>query len=217
MSFIDEASDFGETNSVNDNYIVTFVFHDQRQPIDKQISALENSLISSAFPIEYIHTGPIIWREDVFASYSLDERRSLLYKILSFSLHCPIKYVSVIVSRKEASTKQALAGKLSCGISSMVQKHKSFFERYERTIVYYDQGQHELSVILSAIFSSPFENIDFRVASPQKYRLLQVADFLCSIELLRIKSAENRLSNSEKMFFYKPQELKNSKRLSLKH
>ena len=51
-------------------------------------------------------------------------------------------------------------------------------------------------------------NVAFRKAEPQKYRLLQAADFICSMELLKIKKNENRLSKSEKQFFYKSQELK---------
>ena len=66
----------------------------------------------------------------------------------------------------------------------------------------------ELSTILNAVFSIQFSNVEFRKAEPQKYRLLQVADFVCSMELLKIKRNEKRLGNSEKAFFYKPQELK---------
>ena len=75
-------------------------------------------------------------------------------------------------------------------------------------IVYYDNGQTELSAILNAVFSILLHNVEFRKAEPQKYRLLQVADFVCSFELLIIKQNEKRLSNSEKKFFFKPQELK---------
>ena len=53
-----------------------------------------------------------------------------------------------------------------------------------------------------------FGNVEFRKAEPQKYRLLQVADFVCSMELLSIKRDEKRLSKSEEKFFYKPRELK---------
>jgi len=62
--------------------------------------------------------------------------------------------------------------------------------------------------ILNTVFSIHFSNVEFRKAEPQKYRLLQAADFICSMELLKIKKNENRLSKSEKQFFYKPQELK---------
>ncbi|MCI7232877.1 MAG: hypothetical protein MR546_03045 [Oscillospiraceae bacterium] len=41
-----------------------------------------------------------------------------------------------------------------------------------------------------------------------KYRLLQTADYVCSIELLSVKYEEKRLSKTEQAFFYKPQELK---------
>ena len=75
-------------------------------------------------------------------------------------------------------------------------------------IVYYDNGQSDLSAVLNAVFSIWITNIEFRKAEPQKYRLLQTADFFCSMELIKIKREENRLSRTEEKFFYKPQELK---------
>ena len=109
------------------------------------VKKLEDSTKNSGFDFEYIHTGPVIRREDVFFGLSIDERRKLLFKMLNFIVSSPIAYEMAVVNRKEA---------------------------------------------------------------PQKYRLLQAADFICSMELLKIKKNENRLSKSEKLFFYKPQELK---------
>ena len=37
--------------------------------------------------IEYIHTGPIIRKEDIFESYSLDERRRMIYTIFNFAMN----------------------------------------------------------------------------------------------------------------------------------
>ena len=64
----------------------------------------------------------------------------------------------------------------------------------------------ELSIFIDE--SGDFGNVEFRKAEPQKYRLSQIADFICSVELLKIKMSEKRLSKSEEKFFYKPQELK---------
>lgn len=86
--------------------------------------------------------------------------------------------------------------------------HQEFFSNFDKLIVYYDNGQNELSIILNAVFSIQFSNVEFRRAEPQKYRLLQAADFICSMELINIKRDEKRLSRSEEKFFYKPQELK---------
>jgi len=66
----------------------------------------------------------------------------------------------------------------------------------------------ELSSVLNAIFSIQLKNVEFRKANPREYRLLHSADFFCTMELLGIRREENRLSNSEKIFFYKPNELK---------
>ncbi len=112
-----------------------------------------------------------------------------------------------MVNRKEAPDKISLSGRLGREISSVIEKHKIFFDSFDKIIVYYDNGQIELGAILNTVFSIHLSNVEFRKAEPQKYRLLQAADFICSMELLKIKKNENRLSKSEKQFFYKPQEL----------
>ena len=206
--FIDESGDFGEGKERSAYYLVTFVFHNQDNSIDQQVAKLEESVRNSGFDVEYIHTGPVIRREEVFARYSIDERRKLLYKMLNFVNACPISYLTVAVDRKEAVDKVSLSGKLAKAITVAMSVHQDFFKSFEKIIVYYDNGQSELSAILNAVFSIQFSNVEFRKAEPQRYRLLQAADFICSMELIKIKRDENRLSKSEEKFFYKPQELK---------
>ena len=133
-----------------------------------------------------------------------------MFKMLNFIVGSPIAYESVIVNRKDAPNKISLSGRLGREISNVIEKHKVFFDNFDKIVVYYDNGQIELSSILNTVFSIHFSNVEFRKAEPQKYRLLQAADFICSMELLKIKKKENRLSNSEKQFFYKTQELKKS-------
>lgn len=206
--FIDESGDFGEVKERPAYYLVTLLFHDQKNDISDKVKKLEDSTRNSGFDFEYIHTGPVIRREDVFAGLSIDERRKLLFKMLNFIVSCPITYEVAMVNRKEAPDKITLSGRLGREISNVIERHRGFFDSFDKIIVYYDNGQIELGAILNTVFSIHFANVEFRKAEPQKYRLLQVADFICSMELLKIKKEENRLSKSEKQFFYKPQELK---------
>ena len=206
--FIDESGEFGEIKVRPAYYLVTFIFHNQDNGIEEQVLKLEKSVRALGFDVEYIHTGPVIRREEVFERYSIDERRKLLYKMLNFVNSCPISYLTVVVDRKEAADKIALSGKLAKAINRALSEHIGFFSDFDKIIVYYDNGQVELSTILNAVFSIQFLNVEFRKAEPQKYRLLQAADFICFMELLRIKRDEKRLSKSEEHFFYKPQELK---------
>ena len=123
-------------------------------------------------------------------------------------MKCPIVFCTIAIKRKEASDRVQLSGKLGNAINQMLSEHMDFLKVFDKVIVYYDNGQRELGSILNAIFSIQLSNVEFRKAEPQKYRLLQVADFLCAIDLLKIKRDENRLSKCEKQFFYKPNELK---------
>lgn len=206
--FIDESGDFGEITERPAYYLVTMVFHNQSININENISKLEESVRVSGFDVEYIHTGPVIRREDVFSNYSIDQRRKLLYKMLNFYNNCEIFHDTVVINRKEATDKLTLSGKLAKGITEMIRRHIEYFNQFDKVIVYYDNGQIELSSILNAVLTVLFGYVEFRKAEPQKYRLLQVADFVCSMELLKIKRDEKRLSKSEEKFFYKPQELK---------
>ena len=103
--FIDESGDFGVVKERPAYYLVTFVFHNQNDNIDLQVSKLEESVRDAGFDVEYIHTGPVIRKEDVFARYSIDERRKLVYKMLNFVNACPIYNLTVIVNRKEAADR----------------------------------------------------------------------------------------------------------------
>ena len=40
--------------------------------------------------------------------------------------------------------------------------------------VYYDKGQIELNVILSTVFNTLFDNVEFKKVHPEDYRLFQV-------------------------------------------
>ena len=198
--FIDESGDFGEITERPAYYLVTLLFHDQKNEIASNVKRLEDSTKNSGFDFEYIHTGPVIRREDVFSGLSIDERRKLLFKMLNFIVGSPITYEMAVVNRKEAPDKISLSGRLGREISNVIVKHKAFFDGFDKIIVYYDNGQIELGAILNTVFSIHFSNVEFRKAEPQKYRLLQAADFICSMELLKIKKIENRLVNQKSSF-----------------
>lgn len=128
--------------------------------------------------------------------------------MLNFVNSCPISYFTIAVERKRNESKIMLSSKISKAIAQFICKYQNLFYGFDKIIIYYDNGQAELSAILSTVFSIYFSNVEFRRAEPQKYQLLQATDFICTMELLKIKRQEKRLSRSEEQFFYKPNELK---------
>lgn len=205
--FVDESGDFGDAANTSPYYIVSLVFHDQSIDISQQIQRLEKQLADSGINDKYIHTHPIIRREPPYDVLSIDERRRILNKMLRFTMSCDISYFNIVINRKEATNKMALSAKIAKALSNFIKEHYEYFSAYDSIIVYYDNGQQELSMILNTILNTLFTNVVFRNASPKEYKLLQVADFICSMELLNQKKKDNLLTKSEKEFFYKPQEL----------
>lgn len=206
--FIDESGDFGEVFDRPAYYLVTMVFHNQDFNVTDEIAHLERHIRETNLPIDYIHTGPVIRREDIFKNYSIDDRRRLIYLMQNFYNKCPVSHATIKVDRKEAPDKIALSGKIARALSGFLNSHQEYFDSFDSVKVYYDGGQVELSAILNAVFSIYFTHIEFIRVDPREYRFLQIADYICSMELLKLKYDENRLSKSEKQFFYKPQELK---------
>lgn len=205
--FIDESGDFGEFSVTAPYYIISFVFHDQASDIEQKIKRLDNSLSEAGFKDEYIHTHPIIRKEPPYDVLSLDERRRILNKMLRFAMSCEISYYNIVINKKEANTKMKLSAKIAKLLSDFVNNNIEFFNQYDKVIVYYDNGQHELSIIINTILNTMLPIVEFRNASPKVYKLLQVADFICSMELLQQKLQTKTLTTSEEKFFYKPQEL----------
>ncbi len=49
---------------------------------------------------------------------------------------------------------------------------------------------------------------DVRKVCPKDYKLFQVADLICTLQLLAIKHEKKELSNSELLIFHNPKDLK---------
>lgn len=81
---------------------------------------------------------------------------------------------------------------------------------YTRLKVYYDNGQPQIKEMLKEAFAIYASKTEFvSDVHPDKYRLFQVADTLCTLELTRLKLLSgDRLSSSEFEFFGGIQNLK---------
>lgn len=107
----------------------------------------------------------------------------------------------VLINKRECSDTISATARLARLISSLIQKHGAFFSEIERIIIYYDNGQMELTRILTSVFSSLFSSVEFRKVQPVDYKLFQAADLICTMELLSLKAETNSFSRSEIDFF----------------
>lgn len=206
--FIDESGDFGEYEQHSPYYIITMVFHDQAISISEAVARLDRELDYIGLERHCIHTGPIIRKEENYALMTVEQRRRIFNKMLAFIRQVGIRYKCFSIEKKHIQDGVEASGKLAKQIASFVRTHYAEFLSYEDVKIYYDNGQVEVSKILSSVFNALLPNVVFRKVMPSQYKLFQVADLLCTMYLIQLKMEDNRLSKSELTFFGNQRDLK---------
>lgn len=206
--FIDESGDFGEYESHSPYYIITMVFHDQQEDIQPFISKLNQELSYMNLDNLCIHTGPIIRKEEIYVNMPVHERRRIFNKMVAFIRQIDIRYKCFYIEKKYISDVVEATGKLSRQISMFIREHYEEFLYFDDVKIYYDNGQVEVSKMLSSVFNALLPNSIFRKAMPSEYKLFQAADLLCTLELVKLKLKNNLFSKSEEIFFGNIRDLK---------
>lgn len=217
--FIDESGDFGPYEHHSPYYIVSMVLHEQSKDIGENISGLDNHIHNLGYDQHVIHVGPLIRREQNYRNELMEDRKRLFNALFHFARKLPVSYICAKVKKSECPDVVDITTKLSKSISRVLREHFEYFENFEKIIVYYDNGQVELTKILTTLFNALLSNVEFRRVKPSDYKLFQVADLVCTLELLNEKVATSAFTNSEREFFHSERDFKrnNYKYISKKH
>ena len=199
--FIDESGDFGEYNYRSPFYIISLVMHDQSIDISTDLEKLNNELSLLGYSDHCVHAGPIIRQESEYRFIELDERQKILKKLMTFLRKVDICCKCVYIEKKHITDEVEAAGKLGKQIANFIRNSYNYFLSFDKVIIYYDNGQVEINKILSTVFHSLLDNVEFRKVLPSEYRLFQVADLVCTLKLTELKMLHHNLSNSEIKFF----------------
>ena len=117
--------------------------------------------------------------------------------------HLPFRYTSFTYKRHELSDPDHLSVQMKRDISQFLFDHLDFFQQYDSVKLYYDNGQdivkHALVESLNFLLSAGV--VQRRKTSMTDYRLEQVADYLCTIELAAIKYAAKEDGGTYNKFF----------------
>lgn len=190
--FVDESGDFGKYDKACPYYIISMVFHNQKKVIKSEIEKLDYRLSNLNQAKHVLHTGPLIRKEEVYINLSLSERMKILMTFFSLFNKLDIKYHTFIVPKTPKQNKIQLIQALSKSINDFISDKYSLFSE-NKIIIYYDNGQAQVSQILASVFSC--FNCDFRKIKPENYRLFQIADLITTFEMINYK--KNHLSNSQ--------------------
>ena len=199
--FIDESGDFGPFESHSPYYYVAVVLHDQNYDIADKIVRLESRAANEGFANHSIHTGPLIRREGIYQFEEAENRKHLFNILYHFAIHLPIRYFSIRIDKKKCTDNIIQTGLIGKALSMELSEHKEYWDQFDRFVIYYDNGQTELTKVISSAFFSRFDNVEMRRVRPADYKLFQVADLVCTMEMIHDKEVHNGMSRSELDFF----------------
>ena len=206
--FVDESGDFGEYAKHSPYYAVTMIFHDQDNDISKQIAILNDNLKNLGYENVAVHTEPLIQRNEIYKNIEPNERRALFTKLYYFVLHCDIKYKTFLYEKIHFEDDMKLQARMAKDYSLFLRNNLDYFQNFDRVIVYYDNGQRQITRMLNAVMATELSDFEMRKVSPVNYRLFQAADLICTLTLLQKRYDANKLTRSDMLLFHSRKDLK---------
>lgn len=201
--FVDETGEFGFGPKASKLYGISFTFHEQDINIENEIKNLNDRLIKIGYS-GMIHMADLIMKRGDYSNFSIITRKNIFKAIYHFSRKIKVKYKTIIIDKKYTNDSTILRQKLSIEINKMINEHRNYFNKFDKIVMYYDNGQETLSIILETIFFQ-FEKFEHkRDFNHKEKRLFQVSDMLTYIDKYDYKYKNKmKFSNSEKFFFTK--------------
>lgn len=199
--FIDESGDIGSGSQF---YLLVLVLHDQADSIQDDLSRLSDSLSIANLPNIPFHFTPVLRGHDQYATLSIGDRKSLLARFRVFTEKCPVSYRAFVYRKRDFSSFENLGRRMEKELETFLRANLAYFQQYDRVKVYYDNGQRIVRDSLhTAIDKTISRNaIEYKEdATPKTYRLFQMADYVCGIELTAARYENNLQGPSEMSFF----------------
>lgn len=199
--FVDETGEFGFGRRASRLYGVSFTFHEQDNDIKNDISILNQRLDSIGYT-DMIHMADLIMHRGDYSNFNIKTRKSIFNAIYQFSRKIPVKYKTIIVDKKYTDISGVLKKQIFIEIEKMIDEYFKYFKRFDKIVLYYDNGQETLGYVLDLLFSR-FDGFEHRKDFNHKEkRLFQVSDMLTYIDKYDYKY-KNKIpfAKGEKYFF----------------
>ncbi|UPK75360.1 DUF3800 domain-containing protein [Nocardioidaceae bacterium SCSIO 66511] len=200
--FIDESGDFGPYEKHAPFYVLSLVFHDQGDDIAGHLDKIHEALVVRGYAANHaIHTGPLIRREQDYRWLDIASRRSLFRVLIDFVRTCDVTHHSWVFNKKDIGDTDQLVSAMSRELGTLIRSKYEYFSAWERVVIYYDNGQKEITNLVNSVFNAHLTTAEVRKVLPADYSLFQAADLCCTLALLRKKIETVGLSSSERDFF----------------
>lgn len=198
--FIDESGSDGLKDRY---YLLTLVLHEQDVRIEESIHLYERSLAQKQLPDIPFHASPLLNGHGGYEGMSLAERKRLLSAFRVFFRHTPVSYECLSLKVREHPDIPSVTTAMRRQIVEPLFDELPYFQEFDAVKIYYDNGQQSLAEAIHEAMEYAFAKgvVVYRETVPANYRLSQVADYICTMELTALKYADKCVTATDNKFF----------------
>ena len=138
-----------------------------------------------------------------YAAVSPGDRRRLLAQFARFVRELPFSFFVLRYGVSDARNREELEARIRRDLALFVFDRLPYFQLFDVIAVYYDNGQGAVSIALrDALDFVLAKNVaDYRDADPSARRLLQVADYICTVVRVSDDYDAGRQTKTHERFF----------------
>lgn len=202
--FVDESGRFQYPDADSRFYILSMVLHNQEIDITDEVLHLDYKFRQMHLERLCFHAGPLIRQEKAFAIMDRRFRYRILAAMLAFARKVDFRYHCLVVDKHFATSSEQIVHRLGNDMRAFLETKHMVLGQFDRIKVYYDCGQSPVTNLLHNTFVAiPGVKIEFAQAvRPEKYRLFQLADLVCTVKLIEQKlECCDGMTPSELVFF----------------
>ena len=184
-------------------YLIAVVLHDHGNDISTPIREYEKHLSIADLDDVPFHGKDLFHGNEGYHAMSIGDRKRLLTQFARLVRTLPIEYFVLRYSVVDTHRREELEARIRRDLVSLAYDHLSFFQRFDTISVYYDNGQGAVSAALRGALDFVLaRNVtDYRDADHSARRLLQVADYICTVERASIAYDAGKQSKTQERFF----------------
>lgn len=205
--FVDETGEFGYGVKSSMLYGISFTFHEQDNDISGELNNLNNRLMKIGYT-NMIHMSDLIMRRGDYSKFDIKMRKSIFNSIYQFSRKIPVKYHTIIIDKRFVDNGNVLRKQIINEVNQMIKNNEGYFNKFDKIVMYYDNGQEPLGYILDSLFIR-FNSYEHRVKFDHvEKRLFQVSDMLTYVDKAIYKHKKNIKYEKSELYFFGNDELR---------
>ena len=137
---------------------------------------------------------------DSYENMDPADRKRLLSSFRVFFRHMPVRYTCITLKTKEHGDLDGVTTAMRKRLIDFLFDKLAYFQDFDAVKIYYDDGQKSVAqAIHKAVdYALSKDAVVYRLASSSDYRLSQIADYICTMELTALKYADRGVHSNRR-------------------